>query len=265
MRAAFGVPVGLSDHTLGIARRRRPPSRWARARREALHARPLDARARPPVRARARRAARPGRRTSATPRPRSATARSAGPSTPRREEMYRQGAPRRSSPRPTSPRHGDHREMLTVKRPGYGVKPKFIELLVGRVARARHRRRRRRHLGHGLTPARTGAAVSRQGGFGEDSGQDLSSPAGVARSPAARPPAARTRDRPRCPPSSAARRDPGLPGGWPGASAPRCAADHRGDVLAVASRSPRRRRPGGRRPRRPRRQARPDRCVAPRC
>jgi len=26
-------------------------------------------------------------------------------------------------------------EMLTVKRPGHGVKPKFIELLVGRVAR----------------------------------------------------------------------------------------------------------------------------------
>ena len=25
--------------------------------------------------------------------------------------------------------------MLTVKRPGHGVKPKFIELLVGRVAR----------------------------------------------------------------------------------------------------------------------------------
>ena len=25
--------------------------------------------------------------------------------------------------------------MLTVKRPGFGVKPKFIELLVGRVAR----------------------------------------------------------------------------------------------------------------------------------
>ena len=27
------------------------------------------------------------------------------------------------------------REMLTVKRPGYGVKPKFIDVLVGRVAR----------------------------------------------------------------------------------------------------------------------------------
>ena len=27
------------------------------------------------------------------------------------------------------------REMLTVKRPGYGIKPKYIELLVGRTAR----------------------------------------------------------------------------------------------------------------------------------
>ena len=27
------------------------------------------------------------------------------------------------------------REMLTTKRPGYGIKPKFIEALVGRVAR----------------------------------------------------------------------------------------------------------------------------------
>jgi sialic acid synthase SpsE len=27
------------------------------------------------------------------------------------------------------------REMLTTKRPGYGVKPKDIDLLVGRIAR----------------------------------------------------------------------------------------------------------------------------------
>jgi sialic acid synthase SpsE len=27
------------------------------------------------------------------------------------------------------------REMLTVKRPGFGVKPKFLDVLVGRTAR----------------------------------------------------------------------------------------------------------------------------------
>ena len=88
MERAFGVPVGLSDHSLG----HRGPDRRRRARRrvrrEALHARPHDDRARPPVRARAGRAARDGRRHPRRRRPRSATAARTGPSPEEREEMY---------------------------------------------------------------------------------------------------------------------------------------------------------------------------------
>ena len=43
--------------------------------------------------------------------------------------------------------------MLTVKRPAHGVKPKYLELLVGRVRARRHRGRRCRDVGHGVIVA----------------------------------------------------------------------------------------------------------------
>ena len=58
-----------------------------------------------------------------------------GPSDEEREEMYAKA--RRSVVAASAIPAGTRitPEMLTVKRPGHGVKPKFIELLVGRTAR----------------------------------------------------------------------------------------------------------------------------------
>ncbi len=58
-----------------------------------------------------------------------------GPSSEEREEMYGKG--RRSVVAAANIPKGTTitASMLTVKRPGFGVKPKFIELLVGRTAR----------------------------------------------------------------------------------------------------------------------------------
>ena len=61
MQAAFGVPVGLSDHTQRHPHRGRGGCAGRVHRREALHARPHDARPRSPVRGRAAGAARPRR------------------------------------------------------------------------------------------------------------------------------------------------------------------------------------------------------------
>ena len=49
MREAFGVPVGLSDHTTGIARSDRRGQPWGPNSREALHARAADEGSRPSV------------------------------------------------------------------------------------------------------------------------------------------------------------------------------------------------------------------------
>ena len=88
MRAAFGVPVGLSDHTAGTAVPIAAAALGAALRREALHARPHDGGPRPPVRARAGRAAHDGRRASATRRPRSATGARTGRARRSAQEMY---------------------------------------------------------------------------------------------------------------------------------------------------------------------------------
>jgi sialic acid synthase SpsE len=58
-----------------------------------------------------------------------------GPSDEERKEMYTLG--RRSVVAATSIPAGAAitREQLTVKRPGFGVPPKHLELLVGRTAR----------------------------------------------------------------------------------------------------------------------------------
>lgn len=133
MKAAFGVPVGLSDHTLGIHvpvaavalgadvlekhftldRSQSGPDHSfaiepAELRDLVVHIRDVEA------------AAGDGRK--------------AGPSTEEAVEMYAKA--RRSVVAALAIPAGAliSREMLTVKRPGHGIKPKLIETLVGRVA-----------------------------------------------------------------------------------------------------------------------------------
>ena len=134
MQAAFGVPVGLSDHTLGthaavaavalgacivekhftLDRTMRGPDHPFAAEPEELralvaHIRDTEAALGDGVKR--------------------------GPSAEEAEEMYTKA--RRSVVAATAIPAGTvvTAEMLTVKRPGHGVKPKFIELLVGRTTR----------------------------------------------------------------------------------------------------------------------------------
>jgi sialic acid synthase SpsE len=134
MQAAFGVPVGLSDHTHGthiaaaavalgacivekhytLDRTMRGPDHPFAAEPRELHDLVVHIRA-----------------TEAA----LGDGVKRGPAPEEAEEMYAKA--RRSvvaaTDIPTGTAITD--EMLTVKRPGHGVKPKFIELLVGRVAR----------------------------------------------------------------------------------------------------------------------------------
>ena len=135
MQAAFGVPVGLSDHTNGthaavaavalgacIVEKHFTLDRTMRGPDHPFAAEPAGA-ARP-------RRPHPRHRGGARRR------RQARPVAGGVGGDVRQGAPfggrRHRHPRRARSITAD---MLTVKRPGHGVKPKFIELLVGRVAR----------------------------------------------------------------------------------------------------------------------------------
>ena len=134
MRRAFGVPVGLSDHTLGIS----VPTGGAALGMELLEkhftlSRELEG---------------PDHPFALEPDELKALVRSVrevesalgngrleGPSEEESKEMYRLA--RRSVIAAVDIPAGTviERQMLTVKRPGYGVKPRDIELLVGRTAR----------------------------------------------------------------------------------------------------------------------------------
>ena len=134
MQAAFGVPVGLSDHTLGthaavaavalgaciiekhftLDRTMSGPDHPFAAEPQELrdlvtHIRDTEAALGDGVKR--------------------------GPSEEESQEMYAKG--RRSVVAAVAIPRGTAitAEMLTVKRPGHGVKPKFLELLVGRLAR----------------------------------------------------------------------------------------------------------------------------------
>lgn len=134
MREAFGVPVGLSDHTAGISvasaaaalgaelvEKHFTLSREMKGPDHPFALEPDDLRA----------------MVSAIREVEAAlgNGRIEGPSAAEAKEMYRLA--RRSVvaaveiPAATT----ITREMLTTKRPGYGVKPKDIDLLVGRIAR----------------------------------------------------------------------------------------------------------------------------------
>ncbi|MCU1426178.1 MAG: N-acylneuraminate-9-phosphate synthase [Actinomycetia bacterium] len=134
MRTAFGVPVGLSDHTLGthIA-----PAAVAMGADLVEKHFTLD-----------RTGTGPDHSFAAEPRElRELVARirdvevalgdgaKRGPSSEEAVEMYTKARRSVVAARAIPAGRVITREMLTVKRPGYGVKPKFIDVLVGRVAR----------------------------------------------------------------------------------------------------------------------------------
>jgi N,N'-diacetyllegionaminate synthase len=134
MRDAFGVPVGLSDHTTGIA----VPTAAAALGAQLIEkhftlSRELEGPDHPfalePDELRAMVAAVRDVEVAL------GNGRVEGPSDLESVEMYRLA--RRSVVAASSISAGTTitREMLTTKRPGYGVKPKFIDALVGRVAR----------------------------------------------------------------------------------------------------------------------------------
>ena len=134
MRAAFGVPVGLSDHTTGIS----VPTGAAALGMELLEKHftlsrdmegPDHAFAIEPDELRA--LVQGVREVEAS----LGTGRLEGPSDAEGKEMYTLA--RRSLIAATDIPAGTEitREMLTVKRPGYGIPPKQLELVVGRAAK----------------------------------------------------------------------------------------------------------------------------------
>jgi N,N'-diacetyllegionaminate synthase len=134
MRKAFGVPVGLSDHTTGIA----VPGGAVALGAELIEkhftlSRAMSGPDHPfalePEELRAMVAA--VREVEAA----LGNGRLEGPSKEEAEEMYRLA--RRSVVAAVRIPAGTTitREMLTTKRPGYGIKPKDLDRLVGRVAR----------------------------------------------------------------------------------------------------------------------------------
>lgn len=135
MKAAFGVPVGLSDHTLGIhvavasvaigANLVEKHYTLDRTQHGPDHSFAIE----------------PGELRSMVEQVRDVEAalgdgRKRGPTEQEAEEMFSKA--RRSIVAACAIPAGTRitREMLTVKRPGFGIKPRYIEAIVGRVASA---------------------------------------------------------------------------------------------------------------------------------
>jgi len=134
MREAFGVPVGLSDHTTGIA----VPTGAAALGAELIEkhftlSREMEGPDHPfalqPDELRAMVAAL--REVEAA----LGSGRLEGPSEAEAVEMYRLARSSLVAAADVPAGTVITREMLTVKRPGYGIKPKHIDLVVGRPAR----------------------------------------------------------------------------------------------------------------------------------
>ena len=135
MRRAFGVPVGLSDHTTGIS----VPAGGAALGMELLEkhftlSRSMEGPDHPF-------ALEPGELKAMVTAVREVevalgNGRLEGPSEAEAKEMY--SLARRSIVAVSDIPAGTEitREMLTTKRPGHGIPPKHIDLMVGRVARA---------------------------------------------------------------------------------------------------------------------------------
>jgi sialic acid synthase SpsE len=134
LREAFGVPVGLSDHTLGVA----VPAGGAALGMDLLEkhftlSRESEGPDHPfaiePEELRAMIAG--VREVEAA----LGTGRLDGPSAEEGGEMYRLARRSVIAAQDISAGTVITREMLTVKRPGYGIAPKHIDLVVGRTAR----------------------------------------------------------------------------------------------------------------------------------
>ncbi len=134
LRDAFGVPVGLSDHTTGLS----IPAAAAALGANLIEKHFTLSRSLPgpdhPF------ALEPGELSALVVAVREVeaslgTGRLDGPSEAESQEMY--GLARSSLHAATDIPAGTAvtRSMLTVKRPGFGIKPKHIDLVVGRVAR----------------------------------------------------------------------------------------------------------------------------------
>ncbi|MDQ6799052.1 MAG: N-acetylneuraminate synthase family protein [Actinomycetota bacterium] len=133
MKAAFGIPVGLSDHTLGI---HVPLAAVALGANVLEKHFTLDRSQPGPDHSFA---VEPGELRDLVARLRDVEdalgdGQKRGPSAEEAVEMYSKA--RRSVVAACSIAAGTRitREMLTVKRPGHGIKPKLIDTLVGRVA-----------------------------------------------------------------------------------------------------------------------------------
>jgi N,N'-diacetyllegionaminate synthase len=134
IKRAFGVPTGFSDHTLGIAvaiaasalgadliEKHFTLSRQLKGPDHPFALEPPELKAMVSGVREARMALGDGRKIGPTPE--------------EKGEMYEMA--RRSIVAATEIPAGTtiRREMLTVKRPGYGIKPKFIDWVVGRIAK----------------------------------------------------------------------------------------------------------------------------------
>jgi len=134
MRRAFGVPVGLSDHTTGIAI---PIASAALGAAFVEKHFTLDRTMEGPDHPFA---VEPGELTAMVSGIREASAalgdgRKAGPSDEERKEMYTLARRSLILTRDLPAGTRIERDMLTVKRPGFGIAPKHLELVLGRELR----------------------------------------------------------------------------------------------------------------------------------
>jgi sialic acid synthase SpsE len=134
MRAAFGVPVGLSDHTLGT---HVAPAAVALGADLVEKHFTLDRTRRGPDHPFAIEPAELEELVAAIRDVEAALGDGVkrGPSDEERAEMYAKARRSVVAARDIPAGTVVTREMLTVKRPGHGIKPKFIDAIAGRVAR----------------------------------------------------------------------------------------------------------------------------------
>ena len=151
MRDAFGVPVGLSDHTTGISVAAGAAALGVELLEKHFTLVARDGGAGPPVRAGARRAEGDGRGACARWRRRSATAASRARRRPRRDGDVHARAPQRDRGA-RHPRRAPRSRARCSRSSGRATASRPSTSTSGRPPRARrHRVRRRDHVGDGLS------------------------------------------------------------------------------------------------------------------
>lgn len=134
MRAAFGCPVGLSDHTMGISIGIAAAARGAAMLEKHFT---IDRRMKGPDHPFALEPAELRAMVAGIREVEVALGdgRKAGPSAPEAEEMYRLARRSLVASRPIPRGTPITREMLAVKRPGFGIKPVLMNIVIGRPAK----------------------------------------------------------------------------------------------------------------------------------